>query len=76
MKERISILEGLVTGDMVSVTFDLRGSEYKGRYYVDLVAWKLEKDNPALQDGSKKHTKDESPDIEWWKDDGDDLPFG
>ncbi|MDD2235874.1 MAG: DUF3127 domain-containing protein [Kiritimatiellae bacterium] len=43
VKDRTAILNGVNPGDEVTVTFDLRGNEYKDRYYVNLVAWKLDK---------------------------------
>ncbi len=42
IKDRISLLEGVESGQRVTVSFDLRGNEYNGRYYVNLTAWKLE----------------------------------
>jgi len=32
----------LKKGDRVKVSFNIRGNEYKGRYYVNLQAWKIE----------------------------------
>lgn len=43
IKEKTSLTDGLNTDDQVKVTFDIRGNEYNGRYYVNLNAWKLEK---------------------------------
>lgn len=43
VKERTSLLDGLNLGDPVKVFFDIRGNEYQGRYYVNLNAWKIEK---------------------------------
>lgn len=43
VKEKISLTDGVSVGDPVKVTFDIRGNEYNGRYYVNLNAWKLEK---------------------------------
>jgi len=42
VKDRCALLKDLKPGQRVSVTFDLRGNEYKGRYFVNLVAWKVE----------------------------------
>jgi hypothetical protein len=43
VKEKISILEGIRVGDFVKIAFDIRGSEYKERFYVNLNAWKITK---------------------------------
>tara|TARA_R110000850_G_scaffold22504_36_gene66709 strand:+ start:47 stop:439 length:393 start_codon:yes stop_codon:yes gene_type:complete len=47
MKEKTSLTDGLQIGDKVKVSFDVRGNEYNGRYYVNLNAWKLEKSGGA-----------------------------
>lgn len=43
VKEKTSMIEAFDIGDPVKVFFDIRGNEYKGKYYVNLNAWKLEK---------------------------------
>lgn len=42
LKDRTKLIEGKNPGDELVVHFDLRGSEWQGRYYVNLVAWKIE----------------------------------
>ena len=42
VKDRVADLDKLRPGDVVNVSFDIRGSEYKERHYVNLVAWKVE----------------------------------
>ena len=41
-KEKIEQVDRLREGDRVKVHFNIRGNEYKGRYYVDLQAWRIE----------------------------------
>lgn len=41
-KEKIEMVDRLKEGDRVKVSFNIRGNEYKGRYYVNLQAWKVE----------------------------------
>ena len=43
VKDKTSLTDGLQIGDSVKVSFDIRGNEYNGRYYVNLNAWKVEK---------------------------------
>ena len=50
VKDKTSLLEGLNIGEQVKVFFDIRGNEYNGRYYVNLNAWKLEKNGAATGD--------------------------
>lgn len=39
----VAKVAGLEPGDEVKVQFDIRGREYQGRHYVNLVAWKIER---------------------------------
>ena len=41
MKEKTELTQNLKEGDDVTVSFDLRGNEHKGRVYTDLVAWRI-----------------------------------
>ncbi|MEZ5413311.1 MAG: DUF3127 domain-containing protein [Opitutaceae bacterium] len=43
VKDKVALVAGLNPGDKAKVFFDLRGREWKGNYYVNLNAWKLEK---------------------------------
>ncbi len=40
-KERCARLDSFQVGDPVKVNFDVRGNEYEGRYFVNLVCWKI-----------------------------------
>ena len=42
VKDKTAELDKLRVNDVVTVSFDIRGSEYKERHYVNLVAWKVE----------------------------------
>lgn len=42
VRDKIDLLNNFSIGDELKVTFDIRGNEYKGRYYVNLNAWKIE----------------------------------
>ena len=42
VKEKVEMVNQLKEGDKVKVSFDLRGREYQGRYFVNLNAWKVE----------------------------------
>lgn len=41
LKDKITLLDDLSKGDEVEVHFNIRGSEHKGRHYVNLHAWKI-----------------------------------
>ncbi len=42
VKEKVELVNQLSKGDRVKVTFDIRGNEWQGKYYVNLSAWKIE----------------------------------
>jgi hypothetical protein len=42
VKDKCSVLDGFKEGSDVKVSFDIRGNEYNGKYYVNLSCWKLE----------------------------------
>lgn len=78
IKEKTSLTDGFHQGDAVKVSFDIRGNEYNGRYYVNLNAWKLEKagggsGSPGSdQDAPPSHLSDPPQD---WSDEDDIVPF-
>ena len=41
VKDKISLLDDLQPGQEVTVSFDIRGREYNGRYYNNLQGWKV-----------------------------------
>lgn len=71
IKDKTSLLDSLAEGDDVDVSFNVRGNEYNGKYYVNLQAWKLQKsgNEPTNESASP------APDFEPIGDEDDDLPF-
>ncbi|MCG8527490.1 MAG: DUF3127 domain-containing protein [Opitutales bacterium] len=47
VKDKTTLLDSHQKGEMVTVSFDVRGREWKGNYYVNLNAWKLDSDKSA-----------------------------
>jgi len=43
VKDKTAILDSFSEGQEVTVHFNLRGSEYQGKYFVSLQGWKVEK---------------------------------
>jgi single-strand DNA-binding protein len=41
VQDRISLLDNLQVGQEITVTFDIRGREYNGRYFNNLQGWKI-----------------------------------
>jgi hypothetical protein len=73
VKDRMALLDGISTGDAVTVSFDIRGREYNGRYFNNLNAWKIttagagagaagRQDAASLPDDSENPALDEDRD--------------
>ncbi len=61
VRDKINLLEDLSIGDELKVTFDIRGNEYNGRYYVNLNAWKVEKSASNAEANPNKETSQDDP---------------
>lgn len=72
LKDKISLLDNIFVDDEVVVTFDIRGREYNGRYFNNLIGWKIAK-NSASEDVSSQPSaaNDWEPPIDFV----DDVPF-
>jgi single-strand DNA-binding protein len=67
------LVDPFKVGDMIDVTFDLRGREYKGRVWNALNAWKIER--VAGSDNSESALSESPVDVSSPKSSDDDLPF-
>jgi hypothetical protein len=70
VKDKISLLESLEPGQEVTVSFDIRGREYNGRYYNNLQAWKVVPADEGAQHAPPSAYDDEPPPVG-----DDDIPF-
>ena len=74
VQEKVGLLENLQVGQKVTVTFDIRGREYNGRYFNNLQGWKIvtSRDEAAFspQGRSTAHSEIAPPDF-----DDNDIPF-
>ena len=73
LKERVELVSKLSKGDKVTVSFDINGREWNGKYFVNLVAWKIEGGNEsasAPSDGEEAPLPNPDEDF-----DADEPPF-
>ena len=42
IKDKTSLIDSFKPNDNIKVSFNLRGNEYNGKYFVNLQAWRLE----------------------------------
>ena len=74
LQDKAALLESLQPGQEVTVTFDIRGREYQGRYFNNLQGWKIvtleNQPSPAMEDQSSEPHFPTPSDFE-----DDDIPF-
>lgn len=47
VQDKTEMLDGINEGDTVTVSYNLRGREWNGKYYVNVQGWRLEKNGSA-----------------------------
>ena len=53
-EEKVAMLSKLSEGDQVEVSVNISSREYKGRYYTQVSAWKIEVTTPAAVEAVKE----------------------
>jgi hypothetical protein len=86
VKDKCALLDQFAVGQAVSVSFDVRGNEYQGKYYVNLNCWKIQAGS-ASGDGNQAAPAKSGNDMPDFNNDqgggepsmddlrGDDIPF-
>ena len=72
IKDKCDLLNSISENDRVKVSFNLRGNEYKERFYVNLQAWRVE---PA---GAQEEAQPVGPMPDGMEEDpfgGEEMPF-
>ena len=75
VNDKVSLLDNIQVGQEVTVSFDIRGREYNGRYFNNLNAWKLQAGEAAAPTADGKppaSDKDVPADFDEYE---DDIPF-
>ena len=78
VQDKINLLDGLREGQTVTVTFDIRGREYNGRYFNNLQAWRIkagDEAEPARRGESDSERRPIPADSEDTTDFGGSIPF-
>ncbi|MEN8737430.1 MAG: DUF3127 domain-containing protein [Akkermansiaceae bacterium] len=61
VRDKIEQLDSFSIGETLKVTFDIRGNEYKGRYYVNLNAWKIQSEGGSNNGSAPQGANDDPP---------------
>lgn len=78
LQDKVSLLDNLTEGQEIKVSFDIRGREYNGRYFNNLVGWKIEGGEGAAAPAPAAAADDRPPlpaDSEAPGEFDDDIPF-
>ena len=72
IQDKVALLDSLQVGKEVTVTFDIRGREYNGRYFNNLQGWKIVTlgDEPTITREDQSCPSPAPSDFEI-----DDIPF-
>lgn len=72
VQDKVSLLDSLLVGQVVTVNFDIRGREYNGRYFNNLVGWKVQLMSAAEISEPEHFNSNAAPQP---ADFDDDIPF-
>ena len=83
VKDKCALLDNFEVGQDVQVSFDIRGNEYNGKYFVNLSAWKIQSANGAEAPrkeaprgpAASKNAEPSMDDLRNDQDFDDDVPF-
>jgi hypothetical protein len=53
VKDKCSLLDAFQPGQEVQVSFDIRGNEYNGKYFVNLSCWKIQATHGGSESSSR-----------------------
>ena len=73
-QDKCIILDGYEIGEFVSVSINVQGSEWNGKYYVNLTAWKISKGDREVSASTFMPDR-VTPSKEVGSEVEDDLPF-
>ncbi len=59
VKDRCTLLDEIAVGERLKVSFDIRGREYQGRYFVNLEAFRIDR-----MDGTEATPEDFPPPVD------------
>lgn len=85
VKDKCAMLDSFEAGQDVQVSFDIRGNEYNGKYYVNLSCWKIQAADgaaeparaakPAARSQGNASPEPTTDDLRNEDDFDDDVPF-
>ncbi len=77
VQDRTNLMDNMNVGDEVTVSFDLRGREWQGKYFTNLQAWRIQSASAAQAPppSADPFPSEEPPQFATGGATKDDLPF-
>lgn len=75
IQEKCGILDTKRVGDQVKIFFNLRGSEWQGKFFTNLQAWRVENISYNPKTKEEVSSEDEDEYAGGYDDEEDQLPF-
>jgi single-strand DNA-binding protein len=72
VQDKVSLLDTVKVGQEVTITFDIRGREYNGRYYNNLQGWRIQAGEDASATKEKPPVTDKNVSTDFAD---EDVPF-
>ena len=73
-QDKCQLLDSYNEGDKIKVAFNIRGSEWQGKYFVNLQAWKIDGQG-AANTGNNGGSYNSPPPMDLTDGSDNDLPF-
>ena len=74
-QDRCSLGDNIAVGEEVTVSYNIKSNEFKGRYYTTLVAWKIESEGTAQAIAPVQQYAPVGETFTEEEEETDDLPF-
>jgi hypothetical protein len=75
-QDKVSLLDNFNTGDIVKIGINLRGTEWKGKYFANIQGWQISKGEKEKSAGSFMPDRQSINNMmEYAEEQNDDLPF-
>jgi len=71
IKDKADLLNDLSLGEQVTVSFNIKGREYNGRYFNNLQGWKIHRQNQSKDESTSMNSMQQDT----YPFDNDDIPF-
>lgn len=73
--DKVSLLDGIMTGDDLEVSFDIESREFNNKWYHNINAWKIERLNQKEENDAIPPVGMNDIPLQMIDDQQDDLPF-